>query len=241
VVQLLTAGHALRLGEDFVASAELRRKDQVLRSHERDSADTLGSLALDWQATDRITPRLRVGFRRFDWWPSETWSASGPFGGLSLQVRPFRRHVASGGWEIHLRDYPDRRETAHVGHLTWTWRSRVLLSGGYVFGTADSDVEGHASVRHRLQMMLGAPLPFGFVLSAQAVLQLVAFPEGFRLDQFTVADDEETLSSASLKLSKPIGHGLSLEARYQLHLATFVRAGLEYERHVLGTALTWRF
>lgn len=241
VVQLVGARHALRLSPDFVASAELRRKDQALRSSERDSADTLGSVAIDWQATERIAPRVRVGWRRFDWWPSETWSAQGPFTGLSVQLRPFQRHTATAGWEVHVRDYPGRRETAHDGEVTWTWRSRVLLSGGYLFGVADSDVRGYATVRHRLHALLGAPLPFGLVLNAQAVLQLVSFPEGFQLDQFTVADDEENLSSVSLKVARPIGHGLSVEARYQLHLATFVRAGLDYERHVLGTALTWRF
>jgi len=96
-------------------------------------------------------------------------------------------------------------------------------------------------VRHRLHLLLGAHLPLELMLGAQAVLQLVRFPEGFRLDQFAVADDEETLSSLSLKLARPIGAGLSLEARYQLHLATFVKADLAYERHLLGTAVTWRF
>ncbi len=241
LVQLLAAGHAMRIGQSWVASAELRRKDQALRSGERDSADTSGYVALELQATDWLAPRVRAGFRRFDWWPDDTWSGSGPWGGVSVQLRPARRHTATAGWDVHLRDYPGRRETAHYGQLGWTWRSRVLLSGGYLLGLTDSDVGGYETVRHRLQLLVGAPLPAGFVVNGQAVLQLVSFPEGFRLDQFTTADDEESLSSLSLKVARPIGGGVSLEARYQFHLATFVRAGLEYERHVVGTAVTWRF
>ncbi len=241
LVHLLTAGHALQVGEAFVAGAELRRRDQLLRSGARSSADSAGSLFLEWQGMPRLVPRLRAGWRRFDWWPDETWSATGPWGGLSLQARPFARHLASAGYEAHLREFPDRREVLHQGHLGWTWRSGVVLSGSYLLGVAGSDVPGYASVRHRFQLLFGSRLPAGFLLNAQAVLQLVEFPEGFRLDQFTVADDEESLSSLSLKLARPLGSGLSIEARYQLHLATFVKADLTYERHVLATALTWRF
>ena len=241
LAHLLAASHALQLGEAWVAGAELRRRDQLLRDGERDAAETAGNLFVAWDAHQLFAPRLRAGWRRFDWWPDERWSGEGPWAGITVQARPWRRHVASAGYEAHLRDHPERRETLHQGHLGWSWRGPILLSGGYLLGHATSDRPGYASVRHRFQALLGARLPAGLLLNAQAVLQLVRFPEGFRLDQFTVADDEESLSSLSLKLARPIGAGLSVEARYQLHLATFVRADLSYERHLLGTAVTWRF
>jgi len=241
LAHLLAASHALRLDERWTAGVELRRRDQLLRDGARDSSDTAGNLLLAWEAHPLFAPRLRAGWRRFDWWPDDRWSGEGPWAGIGIQARPFARHVASAGFESHLRDHPGRREVLHQAHLGWSWRGPLLLSGGYLLGHAASDRPGYASIRHRFQVLLGARLPARLLLSAQGVLQLVRFPEGFRLDQFTVADDEESLSSLSLKLARPIGAGLSVEARYQLHLATFLRADLAYERHVLGTAVTWRF
>ena len=241
LVHLLAAGHALQLGEAFVASAELRRRDQALRSGERDSADTAGSLALEWQATRRLAPRIRIGWRHSDWWPDESWSASGPLAAISLQARPLARHLATASYEFQSRKHRDRRESLHLAQLGWSWRRGILLSGSYLLGVADSDPAGYDSVRHRFQLLVGSSLPAGLLLQAQGVLQLVRFPQGFRLDPSTVEGDEEGLSTLSLKLARPLGGGLSLEARYQLHLATFVGADLDYERQVIGTALAWRF
>lgn len=241
VAHVLTAGHALRFADAWVGAVRVRRRDQRLRSGARDASDTAGQLSLRWEVARRFAPELRLGWRRFDWWPDERWSGAGPTAGLGIEVRPFARHRAEAGWEAQVRTHPERREISQHGHLAWSWRGPVLLSGGYLLGFAESDVAGFAHVRHRLHLLLGAHLPLELMLGAQAVLQLVRFPEGFRLDQFAVADDEETLSSLSLKLARPIGAGLSLEARYQLHLATFVKADLAYERHLLGTAVTWRF
>ena len=90
---------------------------------------------------------------------------------------------------------------------------------------------------------IGAKLPGELFLNVQAALQILAFDEiATGAQELLQIDEDESLSSLTAKISRPIGEGLSVEARYQLYAATFVDPGaLSYERHETGLALAWRF
>lgn len=252
LINQVIAGHTLRLAPWLVGSGELRGKDRRSRDHEREYTDLAGTAAIDL-ATLPLVPRLHGGFRSFQArgpLDAEDASFEGPFGGVTLRLRPFSRHVASAGYELAARFFPegrngieDRNALVHLGQLGWTWRSKIVLGGGYLLAVTDGNELGTDSLRHRFHALLGTKLPGELFLNVQAALQLLSFPDGIATSTRTrlELDEDESLSSVTAKLSRPIGVGLSVEARYQLHAATFTAPGLSFERHEAGMALAWRF
>lgn len=251
----LVAGHELLLADGLSGGVELRLKDRSVRNGDRAYTDLGAGASLQLHPGSFASPRLRAGYRSFVYAPDEAWSASGPWAGISVAIRPWSRHQFNAGYELQLRSFPDgdafdaagtplgpRRDLVHQGQLGWSLRSRFLLSVGYLLAVTDSNSSGFSSLRHQLQAVAGVRLPAELFLNAQASLQYLVFPEGIRFSEdLLFGADDENLSSLSLKLSRPLGGDFTVEVRYQLYLATFARAPIGFERHVAGAGLGWRF
>lgn len=135
-----------------------------------------------------------------------------------------------------------RHDLAHTAGLAWTWKGPAILSGGYTFSRVDSNGYGFDTDRHRFQVLAGLRLPGEVTATSQAVLQLARFPDGiFLSDELLLVDDEENLSSLSLQLSRELWERLCAEVRYAVYVGSFAEAGIAYERHVAGAAITYRF
>src|SRR5204863_2516088 len=127
--------------------------------------------------------------------------------GGRVRFRLDRRHTLWAGGDLGHRRYnmladmevtsPDPPEivredavlTAAAGYI---YRGAFQLSAGYQYFDEDSNSYGETLHVHRVELVLGTPLPWSLMLFAQLALQLGDFPEGVLLSKgFFLYEDEE--------------------------------------------------
>ncbi len=248
------ATDALRVGERLVLVGELSAKDKTLRSGDRDYTDLGASAGADLGPFAGVRPRLRAGFRRFVYKPDDRFTSHGPYASAALVAAPFRRHQAIVGYELAYRTYPDgsafdeagarlgtRHDLLQTGHVGWSYRSRVMLSGGYALTVDDANGVGFSTERHRVHALVGTKLPLEVLVAAQGSFQLLRFPDGFLVSpELLLVEDDENLSSVGVKLSRPLSDEVSLELRWQVYASTFARTDLRFVRQVGGLGVSLR-
>jgi hypothetical protein len=232
-----------------------RVKDR--RGGPRRYTDLQSSAAVRWRAVPELEVELHGGAHRFIDWAVFEYSYSSPEAGARARFRFDRRHTLSVGGDVGYRKYnalaemevtqPDPPEIIREdGMLTaaasYSYRGPFQLSAGYQYFSADSNSYGETFRFHRVDLTLGAPLPWDLFLFAQLALQLGEYPDGVFLDKsFDPLDpDSERHNAISVKLVRPLGERVDVELRYGAYVNVLIQNELFYFRQAGSIGVTFR-
>ncbi|MGI5862467.1 MAG: hypothetical protein ACOX6T_10485 [Myxococcales bacterium] len=259
-VQQLGLDYATRLGPlavGFDGSGKLR----LSRGGSRDYRDAAGDAFVEWSLSHALATRLSAGVRWFSYPPDSSYSSFGPRASLALRYQPWRKLGLSLAVSGTLPDYegtarrPDgelsaepRRDRQLAAQLQASFRGPVLAQASYLWSGTWSNSFGESTRRHRIAAALTARLPLSFFASAQVAWQAIHYPEGLFLSKELLdllLYDDESQSSLSLKLARPITKVLEIEAKYAVYWVALPAKGedpaLDYVRQLatLGLAARW--
>ena len=142
---------------------------------------------------------------------------------------------------------PDTRHDRFLmTHLDLTRVGRVLTGVGYAFHDNWSNSYGETVQRHFFTARFATPLPAGLTLAARAELLLAYYSQPVVIGQITANSfssvesiDDENRSSVRVDLSRPLGDGLRLTARYTFYANELANAApISYRRQTLLLSLT---
>jgi hypothetical protein len=224
------------------------------RGADRDYTDLTGGLTLDFVPDEHLEVGLELDAHRFLYWSRFDVSYFGPEATLSARYRFDRRHALRLFGTFFPQTYnaialrapapPDglplptghlRADTCLGAGVSYAYRGPFNLSAGYAYLDEASNSYGQTLRRHRLSLAGGVVLPWQLTLLAQGTLQLTQYPDGVYLSpELTVAMDDESSSSAVVKLSRPLSAHVELDVRYAFYFNQLPASQFVYQRHVLS-------
>ncbi|MBI5543001.1 MAG: hypothetical protein HY901_03885 [Deltaproteobacteria bacterium] len=242
-------------------------KWRVARSGIRDYADAIAELFFDWAFAKELSARLAAGARGYVYPPDGDYSHAGPQAAVSARWQPSRRHLVTLRLFGALPYYRGkarlveatedlsgvgRRDRQMGAQLSYALRGPVALQVGYAFVRVDSNSYGEASERHRLWGAAGIKLPLRLFASVQAAWQLLRYPDGIFFSESLLLLDDESQSSAGLKLAWAATERIDLEVRYAAYWIALPKvhdpsdsavevAGSTWWRHTGHLAVTFRW
>jgi hypothetical protein len=250
-------GSLLFLGRFGVALVG-RARDR--RGAERDYTDLQGGIALDFFPDSSVDVRLNLNAHRFLYYNRFSYSFFGPDGGGLARYRFNRQHAISVNGAFNLRIYnahalarpdldgaaPDtaraRQDSVFSAGLAYSYRGPFHFTFSYSYFDQTSNSFGESLKRHRLCATFGFRLPFSVTLLSSLTWQPSLFPDGVYLSSdLTLAEDDETMSSVTLKLVRPLTTWLDVDLRYAGFLGALPQAEFLYTRHVVSFGLAATF
>ncbi|MCI0572660.1 MAG: hypothetical protein L0Y66_18050 [Myxococcaceae bacterium] len=253
LVQAAQLEAGVSLSPHLQLSAEARAKDR--RGGRRAYTDFTSAGLLTLLPDARLSLQLRLGGHRFVYRELPTSSFGAFEAGWTLRYRIDRRHSITAGGELGTRRYEDgvldhahvldptrRREDGVLGaSLGYSYRGPFALGVGYSHFAQQSNSFGDSMTRHRVSLSAGVRLPWEVMALGQVGLHWGLYPDGaFFSSDVLLAEDEESMSSALLKLVRPLSGNLDLELRYGVYAGAVREHSLEYLRQVAGVGFTWR-
>lgn len=227
------------------------------RGAERDYTDLTGAVVLDFLPTDDLDVRLTFGAHRFIYWQRFDYSYYGPEGVLSARYRFTRRHSLSVFGSFIPRTYnanarppppvdgePEppvvvRHDSYFTAGLGYSYRGPFHLSAGYAYYDQTSNSYGETIRRHRLNLTAAFQLPWKLTLLTSLTAQFSNFPQGVYLSpDLTVVEDDESASSLTVKLVRPLTKHVELDVRYAGYLNFLPQNDFRYLRHVVSAGLS---
>lgn len=255
LVNSLYGEGALFLGRAFSVGFMGRLRDR--RGAERDYTDLGADAFVDFTPDNQVLVRLRGGAHRFVYWPRFPYSFGAPTAGLLARYRFNKRHALQVLGEYEPRRYngstnPDpnnpellatqRTDTAITAGVSYTFRGPFHITGGYTFFTQSSNSFGESVRRHRFNVVAGFKLPFEVTVLATGALQFQTYPDGVFLNpDLIILEDDENLSSVSVKLVRPLGKYFEVDLRYALYTTRLARDDLNYLRQVVQLGVGFRY
>lgn len=226
------------------------------RGAERDYTDLQGGALLDFFPDPAVDVRVTLSAHRFLFYNRFAYSWWGPDGALSARYRFDRRHSLSAFGSFNPRTYnanartrpgPEgtdtdtgvpRTDAVFGAGLSYAYRGPFHFSFGYSYFDQTSNSFGESVKRHRLSATGGFMLPWKLTLLASLTWQPSLFPDGVYLNpDLTVVEDDENVSSATLKLVRPLNTWLELDVRYAGYLGFYPQNDFLYLRHVVSIGL----
>jgi len=232
-----------------------RVKDR--RGGSRRYSDLQSAAALRWRAVPELEVELHGGAHRFIDWAVFEYSYSSPEAGARVRFRFDRHHALSVGGDLGHRKYnalaqmettqPDppeiiREDGVLSAAASYSYRGPFQLSVSYQYFDAASNSYGETLSFHRVELTLGAPLPWELLVFAQLALQLGRYPDGVFLSPNLppLREDDERHNSLVFKLARPLGERLDLELRYGVWVNVLSKNELFYFRQAGSIGLTFR-
>ena len=262
IVQQLALGYAPRVGA-WSFSVDARVKIRSSRNGLRDYLDIHGDVAAVRQLPCGWSLRLEAGGRNFRYPLQEEYGFADGHAALwgLWQIRRSMRLALGiqGTMPYYLGDarLPDasydtgrrRHDKTLAVQLKFSWRGPVALQAGYLWVGNWSNAFGESFQRHRIFGAVTARLPWSVFAGIHVAWQTLHYPDGLFLSDELIdlmLYDDESQSSSTLKLSRPIIQGhLDVELRYKLAWVDLPRrygdASLSYLRQVGTLGLAGRF
>ena len=262
-VQQLQLDASTQLGRALLG-VDATGKWRASWSGERDYKDLGAELFLDWAFNRQVSARLSAGARGFLYVLSD-FDFVGPQAAASVRWQPYRRHVASlalfGALPYYRGDArtqqtdssgnylysPEqrRRDRQVGGSLSYAYRGPVAAQLGYAYLRVDSNSYGEQSERHRLWAAGSVKLPWRLYASAQIAWQFIRYPDGVFLSEDLLLLDDESQSSAGLKLAFAATDSIDVELRYAAFWIALPAAkgedqGTTWWRHTAFLGVTFR-
>lgn len=238
----------------FAFGVSGRARDR--RGAERDYTDLQGGAVLEFFPSPAVEVRGWINAHRFLFYNRFAYSFWGPDGGLNARYRFDRRHSLAAFGSFNPRTYnanararpgPEgteedtgvpRADVVFGGGLTYSYRGPFHFTFGYSYFDQSSNSFGETVKRHRLGATGGFMLPWDLTLLATLTWQPSIFPDGVYLNpDLTVVEDDENVSSLTLKLVKPLTAWLELDVRYAGYLGLYPQNEFLYLRHVISVGL----
>lgn len=242
----------------FAAGVSGRARDR--RGAERDYTDLVGGAVLDFFPTAAIDVRAQLQAHRFLFYNRFAYSFWGPDGSLNARYRFDRRHSVSLSGTYNARTYnanarthPDemgqvtdsgvtRFDPVFSGAISYSYRGPFHLTASYAYVDQTSNSYGETVKRHRLSLTAGVRLPWKITALGSITWQPSLFPDGVYLSpDLTVTEDDENMSSLTLKLVRPLNAWIDLDVRYAGYLGIYPQNNFLYLRHVVSAGLAVSF
>ena len=230
------------------------------RGADRDYTDLQGGAVFDFFPDPAVEVRAQVFAHRFLFYNRFAYSFWGPDGQLTARYRINRRHSVSAFGSFNPRTYnspardrpgpegsevpPPRRRADNVfgGGLSYSYRGPFHFTFSYSVFDQSSNSFGESVQRHRLNATAGVRLPWQLMLLGSLTWQPSLFPEGVYLSpDLTVLEEDENVSSLTLKLVRPINKWLDVDVRYAGYLGVLPQNDFLYLRHVVSVGLAINF
>lgn len=230
------------------------------RGAERDYTDLVGGAVLDFFPSPSIDMRVQVNAHRFLFYNRFSYSFWGPDGTVSARYRINRRHSVSLFGSYNPRTYngvarvppgpagmetpPEvtRTDVVFGAGASYSYRGPFHFSFSYSYTDQDSISYGESVQRHRLNATVGVRLPWELTLLGSLIVQPAFFPDGVYLSpDLTVLEEDENVSSLTVKLVKPLNKWLDLDARYAGYLGYLPQNEFLMVRHVVSLGLGVNF
>lgn len=261
IVQAAQLEGTVTFAKYFAAGIAGHARDR--RGAERDYTDLVGGAVLDFFPDPSVEMRVQVNAHRFLFYNRFTYSFWGPDGTLSARYRFNRRHSVSAFGSYNPRTYnscarpprgpegtqdecrvPEipRADTVFGGGASYSYRGPFHFSFSYSYTDQSSNSYGESVQRHRLNATAGFRLPWELTFLTSLTWQPSIFPEGVYLSpDLTVLEEDENVSSLTLKLVKPLNKYLDLDVRYAGFLGFLPQNNFLYVRHVVSLGLAVNF
>lgn len=261
LVQAAQLEATVAFAQYFAIGVSGRARDR--RGAERDYTDLVGGAVLDFFPSAAVDVRAQVSAHRFLFYNRFAYSFWGPDGMVSARYRFNRRHSLSVFGSFNPRTYnscarpprgpegtqdecrvPEiaRADNVFGGGLTYSYRGPFHFTFSYSYSDQASNSFGESVQRHRLNATSGVRLPWDLMLLGSITWQPAIFPEGVYLSpDLTVLEEDENVSSLTLKLVKPLNKWLDLDLRYAGFLGFLPKNEFVYLRHVVSVGLAVNF
>ncbi len=226
----------------------------------RDYTDLQGGAVLDFFPDPKVELRAAFNAHRFLFYNRFAYSFWGPDGWLSARYRFDRRHSVSvmGGFnprtynsDARVRPGPEgteappavvRQDAVFSASVSYSYRGPFHFSLSYGYYDQTSNSFGETIRRHRVSATGGFRLPWKLTILGSITWQPSLFPDGVYLaPDLTVVEDDETVSSATLKIVRPLTSWLDIDLRYAGYLGIFPDNAFLYLRHVGSVGLSASF
>ncbi len=230
------------------------------RGAERDYTDLVGGAVLDFFPDAAVDLRAQINAHRFLFYNRFEYSFWGPDGTVSARYRINRRHSVSLFGSYNARTYngtardrplpegsepePPRVRADNVfgGGASYSFRGPFHFTFSYSYFDQASNSFGESVQRHRLNATGGFRLPWELTLLTSITWQPAVFPEGVYLSpDLTVLEEDENVSSITVKLVKPLSKHFDLDVRYAGFLGFLPQNEFLYLRHVISVGVAVNF
>jgi hypothetical protein len=259
VVQSALLTGTAYLPRGFAVSIDGRARDR--RGADRDYTDLVSDLALSFAPDSQLDFRLRGGYHRFLYWVENGFRESyyAGEGGLSARYRFNKHHAFNAFGELSYRTFNSpqyvktddgamamdgtvRHDTYFLAGASYSYKGPINLTLSYAYLDSSSDSYGESYRQHRIGLLFGVALPWELTFLINGQLRLSSYPDNFLLSPDILAlQDDENLSSASVKLVRPIGEHVDIDLRYAFYYGTLPNNGFLYLRHVGSLGVSVRF
>jgi hypothetical protein len=242
----------------FAFGVSGRARDR--RGADRDYTDLQGGAVLDFFPTAQVDVRAQVMAHRFLFYNRFTYSFWGPDGSLTARYRFDRRHSISAFGTVNPRTYnahalarpgPEgtdndtgvaRQDAVFGGGLSYSFRGPFHFTFAYSYFDQTSNSFGESVKRHRLSATAGFVLPWKLTLLGSITWQPSIFPDGVYLNpDLTIVEDDENVSSLTIKIVRPLTQWFDLDVRYAGYLGIYPQNQFLYLRHVISIGLSFSF
>ncbi len=258
VVQAAQLEGTVSFAQYFAFGIAGRARDR--RGAERDYTDLIGGALLDFLPSASVDMRVQINAHRFLFYNRFAYSFWGPDGTISARYRFTKRHSVSVFGSYNARTYnglarvrpgpegseppPEkvRADAVFGGGASYSYRGPFHFTFSYSYSDQASNSFGESVQRHRVNATAGLRLPWELTLLASITWQPAVFPEGVYLSpDLTVLEEDENVSSATLKIVKPLNKWLDLDLRYGGYLGFLPQNEFLYLRHVVSVGLAVNF
>jgi hypothetical protein len=253
LVGAATLVHDIGLSRKLSLRFDASGKDKWVENDDRAFADYGAGVALSLGPWAKTRFDVRAGYQAFVYFPDTDFSELGPSFSISLSSTPWTRQTLAVGYRLMPQFYQgpqvfpsgaeagQRFDWYHLATASYTLQAPIVLSVIYSFIDDDSDSYGESYLRNRVQLVVGAALPWELFLVGMAAVQLTSYPDGLYLSpELLLLEDDDDLDEVGVKISKDVGKGFSIEARYGFYYNGLQQNGLTYERHVAYLGVAWR-
>jgi hypothetical protein len=259
VIQSATLFATVYLPHGFALGFDGRARDR--RGADRDYSDLLGELVLEFAPDNQLDFRLRGGAHRFIFWDADGFRESfyAPEAGLTARYRFNKHHAFSVFGDVSFRTFnspiyemnPDgtamavggtRQDLYFLAGAAYTYKGPVNVTLSYSYLDSSSNSYGESFRQHRIGLLFGIALPWRLMFLLNGQLRLSSYPDGIFLSPDILAlEDDENLSSLSVKLLRPLGEHVDVDVRYAFYYGTLPNNAFLYLRHTASVGLSVRF
>jgi hypothetical protein len=262
MVQQLALGYVASTASNWTFEASANAKLRFSRNGLRDYLDLSGDLSARWRIARGLALKGELGVRHFSYPHEEDYGFWGLRGGLWGLWQVHRRLQLALGVRGALPTYEGfarasdempgsvvRRDRLLSLQLQASYRhQRAAFQGGYLWVGNWSNSLGESFQRHRVFVAMTTRLPWSVFVGLHLAWQTLHYPDGLYLSDDLIdllLYDDESQSSSTLKLARPLTEHIEIELKYSLSWMELPRrdddTSLSYLRQVGTISLVGRF